>query len=788
MPAASDRNLLFGILALQMDFTSRDQLIAAMNAWVLDKSRSLGTILVEQKALDANRRALLEALVQEHLKQHDDDPQKSLAALGPIPSLRQKLEQVADADIHASLGQVPVAAADDPFATRSYSVGTPTSSGLRFRILRPHARGGLGQVYVAHDEELHREVALKEIQGRHADHAESRTRFLLEAEITGGLEHPGIVPVYGLGQYADGRPFYAMRFIRGDSLKDAIDRYHRAEREAQSAERALQAVGASRSALGAPRTLEFRQLLRRFIDVCNAIAYAHSRGVLHRDLKPGNIMLGKYGETLVVDWGLAKSGVRGQESGISKEIDEQSLRPSSVSGSAETQAGSAIGTPQFMSPEQAQGRLDLLGPASDVYSLGATLYCLLTGKPAFVDQEVGTILQKVQRSDFPRPCQLKQDVPPPLEAVCLKAMALKPAQRYCSPRDLADDIEHWLADEPVQAYPEPRRARLARWARRHKPLMAGAAALLFTAVIALSLGLVLLGQANTEIREAKQQAEKRGDDLAALNDTLLRANYIADMNLARVAWDENNLARGRELLDKYRTHPTSNKDLRGFEWHYLHRLLHGQELLVKAHVGWISAVAFTPDGKRLISSGATAPHTAFQFYSGDTKGEVKQWDAATGQPLPFQLKGQTGRTDTLTVFGDFVERIALSRDGTRMGVSCQDHVIRVWEFATGKLTLLEGPAKHIAAGIRFSPDGRCLISLYRPNDFPTDSRISIRIWDLATRKAMVALNQLPHLMQEASFSPDGRHFAVCGGKLGVVKVSPFNIADGQFPGKNRLFR
>src|SRR5262249_14262285 len=150
----------------------------------------------------------------------------------------------------------------------------------------------------------------------------SRARFVLEAEITGGLEHPGVVPVYGLGLYPDGRPFYAMRFIQGDTLRDAVKRFHTSREGFDS--------------------LAFRQLLGRFVDVCQAVAYAHSRGVLHRDLKPGNVMLGKYGETLVVDWGLAKPVSRGETRQVG---DELTLRPSSGSGDGATQMGSVIGTP-----------------------------------------------------------------------------------------------------------------------------------------------------------------------------------------------------------------------------------------------------------------------------------------------------------------------------------------------------------------------------------------------------------------------------------------------------------
>ncbi len=489
---SADRNLLFGILALQMDFISREALIQAMNAWVLQKATPLGQILLDQGALRVDTHALLQALVQKHLEMHGGDAQKSLASVSSLGSARQQLQQIADADLHQSLAHVAAhrAGQDDPFATQPPTVGEPTSSGLRFRILRPYAEGGLGKVFVARDEELGREVALKEIKDRHADDPDKRLRFLLEAEITGGLEHPSIVPVYGLGKYADGRPFYAMRFIRGDSLQDAIARFHHAD-------------SANRDA--GERTLALRELLGRFLDVCNATAYAHARGILHRDLKPGNVMLGKYGETLVVDWGLAKPLGRVEAAPI--EPMEGPLQPSSACGSVPTQIGSAIGTPAYMPPEQAAGRLDQLGPASDVYSLGATLYCLLTGLAPFAGDDVGAVLGKVQRGEFRPPRQVKPAVPAALEAVCLKAMALRPEERYASPRALAEDIEHWLADEPVSAYRESPLVRLGRLVRRHRTQVVAGMAALLVAVICLGTATVLLTAANSREREARQLAQ-----------------------------------------------------------------------------------------------------------------------------------------------------------------------------------------------------------------------------------------------------------------------------------------
>jgi serine/threonine protein kinase len=562
--AHADRNMLFGIMALQLDFIDKDALVRAMNAWVLDKGQTLGQVLIAQERLAEDEHALLEALVQKHLQKHGNDPQQSLAAVSSAGPAHRELEQITDPDVQASLAHLPTApptggdphatafpasaavapapnqAGQDPHgtvytpgaeaggkgpedshATRFGTVGAPSAVGLRFRILRSHAKGGLGQVSVALDGELRREVALKEIQQRFAHDAESRARFLLEAEVTGGLEHPGIVPVYGLGQYADGRPFYAMRLIRGDSLKEAVASFHQAEQRGRPAGEGL---------------LELRRMLGRFLDVCHAIEYAHSRGVLHRDLKPGNVMLGPCGETLVVDWGLAKALGRGDAKAA-----VPPLQPSLSGDSTMTQAGEALGTPAYMSPEQAAGRLDQLGPASDVYSLGATLYHLLTGRAPVAGQDVAEVLRRAQRGEFPRPREVKRDAPPALEAVCLKAMALRLEDRYGSPRALAEDVERWLADEPIGAWAEPWSMRARRWIRRHGKLVTAATCVTVLAVLFLGVLAAVLGAAGERERQARQLAEQREEEARLARrqaemdrDEALRGRHAAVELVARL--------------------------------------------------------------------------------------------------------------------------------------------------------------------------------------------------------------------------------------------------------------
>jgi eukaryotic-like serine/threonine-protein kinase len=385
----------------------------------------------------------------------------------------------------------------------------------QFTILKCHASGGVGHVHLAHDDKLKRLVALKEIRPDRSHSNTVKQRFLNEAEITGQLEHPGIVPIYALDHDANGQLYYAMRFIQGQTFSQAIKEHHQN-----------------------PSSLRFRELLQRFVTVCQTIAYAHSKGVIHRDVKPSNIMLGAFGETLVLDWGLAKRTGDGEETTalgelpdgetllslpsaptaarkVNKDSSLSSAAPEERSSSELTQAGQVIGTLAYMSPEQAEGKLAELGPATDIFALGAVLYELLTGRHPYADVPQTSLVSQVRQGKFPPPRQVKKKVSRALAAICLKATSYLPEERYPSATELARDVEHWLADEPVSAFAEPWTYRVNRWTRRHKALVSGVLVLLTTAVVALSIGTFLLSLANEETRSernvaltAKEDAEK----------------------------------------------------------------------------------------------------------------------------------------------------------------------------------------------------------------------------------------------------------------------------------------
>jgi serine/threonine protein kinase len=511
-------DLLLAIVARRLDLVSPEALKRAVEKWAADPTRTLDAILGEMDLLaEEVRRALAElikslrdrvgeSLLSEVLAldssrqaatpqptnegtwttdtgEADDtiDPFVPRSTVpqetgSPIPDPYGSTADAApSSDEHYLEGEQDNASICWPGGTDAASRETLPpiclSAEQRYRLIRPMARGGLGQILLARDENFGREVALKQILTDFGGDGRMQERFLLEARITANLEHPGIVGVYAIGHDPGGRPFYVMRLIRGETLRDAIRRYHSSERPSQSA-------GARARAL--------RKLINRLIAACNAVAFAHSRGVLHRDIKPANIMIGKFGETLVVDWGLAR-----QVDKFVASADRSQLDLDHTDSTTMVEAGMVVGTPAYMSPEQAEGRQDLMEPTSDIYSLGATLYEILTGETPFRGKHVAEILLAVRKGQFRPPTHLNPAIDPALEGICLMAMAHAPEDRYATARAMADELERWLADEPVSAYREPVTKALSRWLSRHPHvLIRGLIALAAFLFLALS-GIIL---------------------------------------------------------------------------------------------------------------------------------------------------------------------------------------------------------------------------------------------------------------------------------------------------------
>ncbi|HMO93938.1 MAG TPA: serine/threonine-protein kinase [Pirellulaceae bacterium] len=367
------------------------------------------------------------------------------------------------------------------------------ADGGRYRIHCFHDRGGQSVIFAAEDLELKRTVALKWMPALSAIDPTQRHRFIREAEIMARLDHPGIVPIYGLGHDENGQPYYAMRMVQGVNLGELARAFY--EKQEASQER---------------YNLEFRRLLKHFVSVCTTIAYAHARGVIHRDLKPANIRIGPFDETVVLDWGLAKqTNSQETEQAVANEFPLQTDSCSTASSGQDSKSfhGSVLGTPAYMSPEQATGDLSEIRPATDIYGLGATLYLLLCGQAPCRGNSLGEVLAKVKQGDFPPPRAIRSDVPRALEAVCLKAMSHKPVDRYSDARALADDIEHWLADEPVTVYQDPWYVQTRRWLSRHRTLAVAMTAVAAAVFFASGVFNLVLDRKNRQLDLAKTRAE-----------------------------------------------------------------------------------------------------------------------------------------------------------------------------------------------------------------------------------------------------------------------------------------
>ena len=600
-------------------------------------------------------------------------------------------------------------------ATDLARLGPRASWRGRYVILRPHARGGLGTVSVALDETLGRKVALKQMRTDLADVPQFRERFIYEAEITGQLEHPGIIPIYALGQDEHGRPYYAMKFVEGRTLDEAIAEYH-----------------------AQPRPIVLRDLLGRFVEVCNAIAYAHSQGIVHRDIKPSNIMLGKFGETVILDWGLAKR--------TGPATHDQTIDGAAAAG--QVTPGKPVGTPAFMPPEQAAGRADV-GPAADVYSLGAVLYQLLCGRAPYGGADSASVVAQVMQGPAPRAASVKR-VAPALDAVCARAMS-RDARLRPSAAELAREVERWFADEPLASYRGTPLDAALRWARRHRTLSIAAVSVLVAIIVGLSIGTVLI----TREKDAKDLALRdKAAALARAEEQRLLAEKgrldtrrllcAAHMRAAIKVWADGHASRAFELLDAQL--PTAGEpDFRGFEWYYLLDQMQGaRHAELAPEGGVVGAVAFAPDGSALAA--------------GTRGGSASIWDLATRR---IRMTLAPAAAAGAGAAAGRVWSVAFARDGTSLAVGSADGKVRLWDCLTGQLRFVLDAHGAAVTGLAFAPDGATLAS---------GGDGGLTLWDLARRAPRA---HLPHAHAKGNvycaYAPDGATLATAGAD-GAVRL------------------
>jgi WD40 repeat protein len=430
-----------------------------------------------------------------------------------------------------------------------------------------------------------------------------------------------------------------------------------------------------------------------------------------------------------------------------------------------------------MSPEQAEGRLDQVSPKSDVYSLGATLYCLLTGKPPVWETDVAEALRQVQRGEFPPPRAVRPGIPPGLEAICIKAMATAPEGRYASARALADEIEHWLADEPVSVYREPITVRLTRWGRRHRTLATSLGVLLITAVVGLAITAALIRREQlqtewerlraelslVETRRQRTIAEDKTRDATERAENLRRQDYVNRIALALREVQDDNVPLAEDLLQGCPV------DLRGWEWDYVNRLAHLERLTYWSHRRYLSAprfgqsiqyLVFSPDGTWIASG---AGH-AFDRAKATDMSEIRLWDPVTGHTRRT-LGGLPGTVQTL----------AVSPDGTRLAAGggyyspkVDEGWLTVWDAATGKRLWTTDPESEATVmSVTFSHDGRSLLAGYgRYGSLDTGHA---RLWDAASGTARgEKFAAVKGGVNSVSFHRDGRRVALAG--FGRVEI------------------
>ncbi len=581
-------------------------------------------------------------------------------------------------------------------------VGTAPPEVPGYEILEKLAQGGMGVVYKARQLLLRREVALKLIRYDRRDGAlgdRFKARFRREAAAVAAVNHPHVVQVFDSGQ-SDDDLFIAMELVDGLSLQKRLD-----------------TIG----------VLDPRAAAELVEKVARALAAVHARKIVHRDLKPDNILLTAAGEPKVVDFGLAC--------------------PAEISD-GRTKAGVVLGTPEYMSPEQAVASGEEPTPLADVYGLGAVLYACLTGRPPFPRESLLVTLEKVRTQLAPPVCDVRSDCPADLEAICAKCLEKVPARRYASAEALADDLRRWLDGRPTVARSAGRAEKAWKWTRRNK----GLTATVSVVFLALTTGAGLaiwqadkawraeaaervrsgeltrseiaertrsgeLAGALSKVTKAEQEAQTRADQLAEsqkqtqekandLADQLKESRRLADLGKLReanAAFENNQVQLARDILNEV------SPENRCIAWGLLHREFEGSLLTLIGHTNHVTSVAASADGSRVVTG--SADNTA------------RVWDARTGKTL-HTLKGHTS----------VVTSVAVSADGSRVVTGSADHTARVWNARTGKTLLTLTDNMGVVTSVAFSADGSRVVT-----GGSESAEDLTRVWNARTGQRLHAL-------------------------------------------------
>lgn len=663
----------------------------------------------------------------------------------------------------------------------------------RYEIVKPLGHGGMGVVYQVWDGSLRRDLAMKLIRDKRQrkpqepaviTNPESVARFIREAEITATLDHPGVVPIHDMGTDDQGRVFFTMRLVLGKRL-DEVFELVRHKRERWSLTRALNVI----------------------VKICETLAFAHSRDVIHRDLKPANIMVGPFGETYVMDWGLAKQLAKSRSDGANAAEDwrsdpDMSLKalwnaPTAATENMETNVGAVMGTASYMPPEQAAGRIRELDERSDIYSVGAILYELLSGRRPYVTPgkpyKVSEIVQAIRQGP-PEPIRSRNPhVSSELVAICEKAMTREQGQRYQSMQEMAEDLKAYLEDRVVRAYRTGAYAELRKWVVRNRGMAISSAIALLVAIGGLLAVVGVQSAANFKLTEANEAisaaairiekeealkgralAEKSKaltekeqsfkDEQAArklANEHLRRAEGVLLARASSEVVQSNPALALRLALESAEHAPSYSANsaiLAALPLHHEARTLYG-------HRGPIVAAALNSKGNRLVTASYDSTAIIWDLVAGnpivslvghserllDVKfaADDSQIATASADHTAALWDAETGtRLHELNGHGGIVEQVCFSHNGQLVATGSLDGTARIWDAATGaQLHVLQDHAADVYQ-VAFSPDSRTLLTGAADR--------TARIWDALKGIEIARIADHGGGVGVAQFSPDGK--------------------------------